>query len=245
MSKLYADLAEVYAAMYTTFINYKAEYDFYSKILKKYHKNTLLEIGSGTGNLAAYFKENGFNYCGLDLSEQMIAIAKRKALNCDFIQGDMRTFKLDKQVQSIIMAGRTISYLVSNEEVNTSFLNIHHNLDKGGIFCFDFIDANKFIPAILKEKTIVHQATHNNINYVRKAVWEPNLKYGMDVKWEAKYYKNTPKGLIPLGEDSSVVRTFSKDEITLFLSINHFEIKDIIERASYAFPTFVVVAEKK
>ena len=35
MANLYTDLAEVYEAMYQTFIDYEEEYQFYADILKK------------------------------------------------------------------------------------------------------------------------------------------------------------------------------------------------------------------
>jgi len=245
MNNLYTDLAEVYEAMYATFINYKDEYAFYSEIFKKYHKNHLLEIGSGTGNLAAHFSTNGFTYTGLDLSKHMIEIAKRKAADCEFIVGDMRSFQLKKPVEGILMAGRTISYLISNQDVNDSFSSIYQNMKEGGIFCFDCIDANQFIPAIAKEEKVIHKAIHNNKHYLRESIWTLNLEYGMDLKWESIYYNKIENELVNIGEDKAIARTFTKNEIEIFLSLNHFEIKDIIEKETYAFPTFVVVAEKQ
>jgi len=150
MNKLYSELAEVYEAMYATFINYKEEYNFYQKILSSYHKKSVLEIGCGTGNLALHFRQNGLDYCGLDLSKEMIAIAKTKAPGCIFIERDMRNFQLEKPVQSIIITARSISYLLSNKDVNSTFKSVYNSLENEGIFCFDFIDANRFIPAILQ-----------------------------------------------------------------------------------------------
>ncbi|MBQ4821845.1 class I SAM-dependent methyltransferase [Aquimarina sp. MMG016] len=245
MGKLYSDLAVVYEAMYATFIDYLEEYNFYSKIINRYNKKNLLEIGSGTGNLASYFVKKSFDYQGLDFSKEMIAIAKAKVPNCKFIEGDMRNFKLEKPIQSIIMTGRTISYLVTNEDVKSTFLTVNKNLEKGGVFCFDFIDAYRFIPEIFNEKRITHKATYNNINYMRKSIWELNLESGMDVQWTSKYYKEVKNEWIEIGEDHANVRTFLKSELEIFLTINGFAIKDIIERKSYFFPTYVIVAEKK
>ena len=245
MGKLYSDLAEVYEAMYKTFIDYKEESIFYSEILRKYNKKSVLEIGSGTGDLASYFKEGGYEYSGLDLSKEMIHIAKRKLPDCTFLEGDMRSFELGKPVESVIMTGRTISYLISNNDVNETFKNIHANMEMGGIFCFDFIDANRFIPEILKDGEVIHEANNNHIKYVREGKWELKLKEGMDLIWTAKYSKEVNGELVEIGKDTSTVRTFTKDELKIFLTINSFEIKEIINRASYAFPTYVIVAEKK
>ncbi|EZH74167.1 hypothetical protein ATO12_14960 [Aquimarina atlantica] len=245
MNSLYSDLAKVYDAMYATFIDYKDEYEFYSEVLKKYNKKSLLEIGSGTGNLTTYFKKNGFEYLGFDLNEEMLEIARIKNPDCIYIKGDMRSFKLEKPVESIIMTGRTISYLLSNQDVESTLKSIHNNLEKGGVFCFDFIDANKFIPEISEGKEITHEASYDNIYYVRKSKWNLNLKQGMDFIWESNYYKKEGKKLIEIGKDNSIIRTFTINEIEIFLQINNFEIRKIIKKKSYAFPTYAIIALKK
>lgn len=241
---LYKDLAKVYEAMYHTFIDYKEEFEYYSTILKKYNKQQVLEIGCGTGNLANYFQKNGFDYLGLDASKEMIQMGKVKAPTCDFLEGDMRDFKLKQPVQSALITARTVSYLRTNADINTAFTCIHKNLQAGGILCFDFIDANEFIPPIINRKEIIHKATYQNTAYIRKSFWQAQLVHGMDFKWDSVYYKEEGTALKELGKDDSIVRTFTVNEIELFLTINGFDVKEMIARASYAFPTYVVVAEK-
>ena len=140
MNPLYKDLATIYEAMYHSFIDYPAEYDFYSGQLLRYHQNEVLEIGSGTGNLAKYFIANGFVYKGLDYSEQMIDLAKKKISTAEFIKGDMRDFKLNHPVGSIIATGRTLSYLRTNDDIRAAFSSFYNNLIPDGILCFDCID---------------------------------------------------------------------------------------------------------
>jgi SAM-dependent methyltransferase len=243
MNKLYAELAEVYEAMYATFIDYKVEYELYSAILRKYAQQDLLELGCGTGNLTSYFEQNGFEYLGLDLSAEMLELAKHKNPNSIFIQGDICSFTLEKQVGSMLMAGRTISYIRTNVAINNMMKTVHQNLEKGGIFCFDFIDANRFIPQIAKGIDIVHEAHYKAKDFVRKSKWSLHLQHGMDFFWESNYYKKEGEELIEIGQNDSIIRTFTKDEIIIFLKINGFEIKEILDKTAYAFPTFVVVAE--
>lgn len=244
MSNLYKDLAPVYEAMYHTFINYQEEYACYGSILKKYGKKQVLEIGCGTGNLASYFQKNGIAYQGMDLNQEMIDLAKMKAPTSHFIKGDMRNFKLDQPTESIIITARTSSYLFTNQDVQAAFATIHNNLQIGGILSFDFIDANQFIPSIANGKEIIHEAVYQNLTYLRKSFWQAHLVNGMDFRWDSVYYQKTDTGLKEIGRDDSIIRTFTRDEIQLFLSINGFQVLEFIERASYAFPTYVVVAEK-
>ncbi len=244
MSNLYKELATVYEAMYQTFIDYNAEYTLYSNLLKKYQKKQVLEIGCGTGNLVPYFLADGFDYIGLDLNEAMITLASNKVPTGKFLQGDMCHFTLAYSVQSVIITARTISYLLTNQAVNEAFANIHNNLEIGGLLCFDFIDANQFMPIVAKSDEIVHTATANQTTYLRKSKWYLNFAYGMGFKWDSIYYKKEGNALIELGQDNSNLRTFTRDELTIFLELNGFAIKEFIARETYAFPTYVLVAEK-
>lgn len=244
MSNLYKELAPVYEAMYQTFINYEEEYQLYSNLLKKYKKKQVVEIGCGTGNLVSYFLANGFDYIGLDLSEEMINIAQKKVPIGNFVQGDMCHFQLQNKVQSIIITARTISYLLENYIVNKAFSNICENLEEGGILCFDFIDANQFMPIVAESKEIIHTADFKNITYIRKSNWRLNFDYGMGFSWDSIYYKKEGKQSIEIGQDNSNLRTFTRNELKIFLELNGFKIKEMISRATYAFPTYVLVAEK-
>lgn len=245
MSKLYKELAEVYEAMYATFIDYKDEFNFYSKILKRHSKKSVLELGSGTGNLSSLFTEGGFEYVGLDLSVDMLEIARRNNPNSVFIEGDMRNFEIEELLDSTLITGRSISYILKNEDLNSTFISIHKNLKKGGILSFDFIDANKFIPEVLIGERITHKASYDGNNYIRESEWVLNLINGMGFNWHSKYSKEIDGEYEEIGQNSEVIRCFTKNEIELFVHINGFELLEFIDRKTYAFPTYVVVAKKK
>ncbi|CAN5687683.1 hypothetical protein BH10BAC2_BH10BAC2_04000 [soil metagenome] len=245
MNNLYSSLSAIYEAMYQSFINYEDEYNFYSAILLKHHCNAVLEIGCGTGNLASRFIDGGFTYTGIDLSDDMLNIAEKNNPQYSFIKADMRDFKLKLKVSSAIITGRTISYLITNKDVYDAFISINKNLTTNGIICFDCIDANKFIPLIKDGEKIVHKATVNNKKFHRDSFWKVNFSQSWAFDWLSVYYQEEDNGnLVKIGEDNSTIRAFSKDEIGLLLQLTGFTVKEIIDRPSYAFDTFVVVAKK-
>lgn len=245
MSNLYTSLAEVYEAMYQSFINYDEEYNFYNGILLKYQCKSVLEIGCGTGNLASRFAKHQFEYVGLDMSDDMLGIAKKNNPGVHFIKGDMRSLDLREQVASCIITGRTVSYLVTDKDIYDTFSAINKNLNAAGIICFDFIDAGKFIPFIDPDKKIIHKANFKNKKYHRDSYWSVNKTQSGAFNWTSVYFEeNATGGLMKIGEDNSTVRAFNKDEMINFLQHTGFQIKEIIERPSYAFDTFVIVAEK-
>ena len=244
MSNLYKSLADVYEAMYKTFINYEEEFGVYQQLLHKYNCDAVVEIGCGTGNLARSFAADGFNYSGLDSSGDMLAIARKNTPDCNFLQGSMQHFVLDTPTTSAIVTGRTISYLLTNKDVFDSFTAINKNLQVPGILCFDFIDASKFIP-LISGQMILHKATAGNKNFCRQSYWTVNFSQSWAFDWLSVFYEEKEDGsLTKIGEDNSTIRAFTKDEIILFLQLTGFVIKEIIYRKAYAFDTFLVVAQK-
>ena len=77
MLRVCKSLADVYEAMYKTFINYDEEFRKYQQLLHKYNCDAVFEIGCGIGNLARSFADDGFNYIGLDSSGDMLDIEKK------------------------------------------------------------------------------------------------------------------------------------------------------------------------
>ena len=244
MNHLYTSLAEIYDGMYRTFINYDDEFNFYSKILENYRCTQVLEIGCGTGNLAGKFLRNGFRYTGLDLSEDMLTIARRNYVGGEFVKGDMRDFYLPAEFQAALITGRTISYLVSNTDVYDAFVNFNKHISSKGIVAFDCIDASKFIPLIKKDEEVIHQASFEGRTFIRESFWNINFHQSWTFDWRSVYYEDHKGELKKIGEDTSTIRAFTKDEMGLLLKMTGFEVVEMQDRPSYAFDTFVVVARK-
>jgi SAM-dependent methyltransferase len=246
MASLYeGNMAAIFDAMYQTFINYDEEYTFYNNLIQKNKAITILEIGCGTGNLAKRFIEDNQQYIGLDSSESMIAIAEKRNKNGVFIQGDMRDFDLEEAVDAIILTGRTTSYLISNEDVYETFASLYKNSNKNGIIIFDFIDANRFIPFIKENRFITHKAEYEGIAYLRESVWETTFLDNFMLEWKAKYYNVTHNEKEIIAKDFSTVRVFTLNEMQLFLHLSGFEIIKTIDKKTYAYDTYVIVAKKR
>lgn len=246
MATLYeGKMAEIFDAMYQIFINYDDEYLFYNQFIAENNSKNMLEIGCGTGNLAKRFIENKHVYLGLDYSESMIAIAEKRNPNGSFIQADMRKFSVKLPYDSIIITGRTTSYLISNDDIHNTFNSVNQNLSQNGIFVFDFIDANRYIPFVLKNEDIKHEALVNDKLYSRIGNWvpTPNSENFM-LDWTAQYFEISNDKKTVLSKDFSTVRVFTLNEIQLFLYQNGFEIIKTIDRKTYAYDTFVIVAKK-
>ena len=78
MTILYSTLARVYHEMYQTIFDYNEQFRIYDAYLKKYKIKKVLELGCGSGNLGIRLVQANYNYLGVDLFPEMLAIAQEE-----------------------------------------------------------------------------------------------------------------------------------------------------------------------
>jgi ubiquinone/menaquinone biosynthesis C-methylase UbiE len=100
-----------------------------------------LDLGCGTGTLAILMAEAGWEVIGLDLSEAMLAKAKRKAWDAgqtvEFVHRDMRHFPAMEAVNLVTAVYDTLNHLLFVEDVEATFRGVTRMLLPGGLFVFD------------------------------------------------------------------------------------------------------------
>ena len=77
---------------------------YIDKFLDYLNERKVLDIGCGVGNLTKYIWNKGFDVDGIDLSEEMLSIAKRRYNNINFYKMDMRNIILNKKYDGIMLA---------------------------------------------------------------------------------------------------------------------------------------------
>ena len=92
---------------------------------------TLLDIGCGGGKNAFNLKRR-FSITGVDLSPTMLAQAGDLNPESTFVQGDMRTFRLGRTFDAVLMDD-AISYMACLEDFVAAFRTASVHLDAGGV----------------------------------------------------------------------------------------------------------------
>lgn len=245
MTKLYSDFATLYHRVYPSFIDYDEQHLFYTRLLRQHQCLTVLEMGCGTGQLAKRMLTEDWDYRGMDLSEAMLEIARKEAPGGQFFEGDMCSFQLPEQVDAIIIPARSMSYLIENKDVMSALQSFHSNLAEGGKLIFDVIDAHSHFLNMQDGVPTFHHAQDLHTRWERKSVYYKNLDWGWTWDWHSNYFEILPDGSKKeIARDEATLRAFLADEMALFLSLNGFKILEQIVQGSYAFKTFVFVAEK-
>ncbi len=245
MSKLYTNLANVYHEIYQTLFDYDEEFKFYDKYLRENQITGVVEIGCGTGNLAKRLHEAGYEYLGIDLFDEMLKIAQKTAPLAKFRQADARSFELEEKQDCVILTGRSISYLTTNNDLINTFNCIAESLKQGGLLMFDAIDASKLFIDFTNEKLDTLMATFGSNEYKRISKSKKNLQSGWTWDWESEYYLKSNIGEYEkIGEDFSTLRAFLKDELSLFFKITGFELVKILPKQSYAWDDNFFIVKK-
>ena len=243
MTKLYSDLAYLYDAMYQTFIDYDTEFRLYDELLRPYGSRSVLEIGCGSGHLAQRFTEAHYDYRGVDISEQMLSIARKRCPTAHVEQGDMRTLVTDRTFESVLITARSISYIIHNPELLATFRHVGKCLTEDGVLIFDYIDASTFFADMNESEVISHRAVYEHRNYLRQSRYVPNLATGLTWDWHSAFFEELTGGQpMPIATDLATLRAFLPDEIRLLLQLSGFSVVAEHRQPTYAFDTVVVVA---
>jgi len=78
-------------------------------------KGLVADLGCGPGHIAKYLSERGVEICGIDLSPQMIRVAKQMSPNLDFRVGDMTALDLAGQSLAGVIAFYSIVHFDSSQ----------------------------------------------------------------------------------------------------------------------------------
>lgn len=95
---------------------------------------TLLELGAGAGNNAFFLKER-FACTLTDLPPQMLALSRKQNLECEHVQGDMRTLRLGRTFDAVL-AHDAVMYLGSVEDLRALAETAFVHLRPGGVALF-------------------------------------------------------------------------------------------------------------
>lgn len=108
--------------------------------------STIVDLGCGTGNLTIPLAVEGYQLTGIDLSEDMLAVAEQKTGEyksqlrggaIHWVQQDLREWDLGEQVDVALSICDSLNYLLEEEDIVDAFRQTFKGLKPGGLFLFD------------------------------------------------------------------------------------------------------------
>ena len=150
---------------YTTFAEFYDEmmdnipyYEWESYLLQLLYLNNakpdakVLELGCGTGTMTQLMRSDGFDVTGVDISEEMIRLAKQKCPSASLKQMDMRDLTLDKTFDVAICVCDGMNYMENVTDLSKVMKGVYEVLSPGGFFIFD-LKTEYLFKHIIKNRT--------------------------------------------------------------------------------------------
>ena len=144
----YTGFAQVYD-MFMDNVPYEAWRDYIVRELKKeeIEDGIILDLGCGTGKMTRLLAAEGYDMIGIDLSDEMLMIAREEQTSEDgilYLQQDMREFELYGTVRAVVSVCDSMNYILEDEDLLQVFSLVNNYLDPGGIFLFDLNTIYKY-----------------------------------------------------------------------------------------------------
>lgn len=182
---IFKDYASYYNLLYQD-KEYGAEANYIICLINKYCKDakSILNLGCGTGRHDYIFATNGYDVTGVDMSPQMVEIAKQGAIEnhfkgtVQFFEGDIRSLRLKNQYDVVLALFHVMSYQITNDDLHKAFETAQIHLKPGGVFIFDCwygpgvltdppaVRLKKFENEELEVKRIARPISHPNENVI-------------------------------------------------------------------------------
>jgi radical SAM protein with 4Fe4S-binding SPASM domain len=215
-SNNYSVLAQYYDKL-TNYMDYKTKAKKIKELFKKYNVKSVIDLGCGTGNFTTLLQRFGFDCTGVDISKEMIEIAKSKNKNIPWILGDITKIKFKKKFDAAICLFDTLNHLTKKRELSIFFKNVSALLKKNGILLFDINTKKKkyFIKDNPKEKILLENG--------KKIIKLNSLSGNM---WISKFiFEDKSRPIVEIYKE----RLYSIKEIKELLKKNNFEILSIYD----------------
>lgn len=150
----YRSLAEYYDEIFPL---KEAQKTFLHDYLKEEALTSVLDIGCGTGTLALELSQQGVQVLGVDLSEEMIEIARKKAQaigsTASFSLADMRDLSsIKERFDGIVCLGNTLAHVSGEIELKQVLTQFR---EKGTRLILQTVNYDRILAKQVKELPLV------------------------------------------------------------------------------------------
>jgi len=200
------------------------------EVLQKFDitEGHLVDLGCGSGILAKYFISKGYSVTGIDQSQEMISIAKKKTENAHFMLGSFYSMNIPS-CNVVLSTGECLNYynkMTTRSQPKKLFQQIYSAISSQGIFIFDF--------------AMPGRVESSNKKKWRRDNWEMKVEHKEDKKSNYLTRKiflkiNTKKGEFQK-QETHRLKLYKKEELESLLVGAGFSPKFVSGYGSYNFP---------
>ncbi|MCG8539908.1 MAG: class I SAM-dependent methyltransferase [Clostridia bacterium] len=171
----YSGFAQVYDFLMKD-VDYDGWVDYIEEIFisKGCKPQTILELACGTGNITNRLSKRGYDIVGIDISNEMLALAKNKAydlrLDIKYLNQDMRQLNYSKKADSVICMCDGFNYILEENDLLSVLEKVYSLLKEDGVLIFDISSYHKLSEVLGNN---VYAENFEDISYI----WQNYFDY--------------------------------------------------------------------
>lgn len=179
MSGYGAGFAEYYD-LFMRDVDYEARADYLLSVFEKegVAPDLILDLGCGTGSLSVSLARRGISVIGVDLSPDMLMMARDKAMRAGadilILEQDMRSLDLYGTVSGAVCSMDGINHLTNEEDVRAVLQRLRLFIQPGGLFVFDVNTEYKH-RSVLADNSFVYEDEGKDVICVWRNRWDERL----------------------------------------------------------------------
>lgn len=206
-------------------IPYEEYADWVREVAGSEGGKNLLDIGCGTGTLTERFARDGFRVTGIDLSGDMLTVARERfeeaGLEGTFFEQPMQEMEGHSGYDVAVIAIDSLNYVTEAEEVAAVFRHVFGALNPGGRLLFDVHSPYKMTGLFLDGP---FTADLEDVSYI----WHTYPgEEPLSVESEISFFLRRPDGLYMRQEEFHLQRTFTPDTYIRLLEESGFAIRSV------------------
>jgi len=197
MENDFAEIATYYDELYVKPEEYQAEAARTMALIEAYKLsdgNELLDIACGTGGHIPYWRDR-YHVTGLDLSPEMLDIARHKFPDIEFHLGNMVDFSIDKEFDAQVCLWGSIGFMKTHEYLDQALVTFAAHLKPGGALCLTpWSTQEEFEPKIIV-KSVKHPdvriACMENVKHKTRGLVQLDLHHLIGRDGKVTYYQRS------------------------------------------------------
>lgn len=181
----------------------------------KAQPSLVLDLGCGTGAMTNKMAAKGYEMIGVDLSEDMLAVAREKAkaleVEVTYLNQDMTALDLFGTVDAVVSFGDALNYILDEDDLLEVFRKVNLFLAPEGLFIFDMNTVYKF-------KEVLGNTTYAENSDDGAYIWE-NYFYedeGIN-EYEVTVFVKNEDGTFARSQETHHERGYSVAQVTNLL----------------------------
>jgi SAM-dependent methyltransferase len=178
---------------------------------------TVVDLGCGTGSFSIALAARGYQVIGIDLSEDMLAVARDKlersrgaqpsgqAGSVEWRQQDMREWETAEPVDAVVSFCDCLNYLTEEAGIRQTFRATSAALKPGGVFAFDVHTPQQLDAYAATQPFVLDE---DDVAYIWTCEYDEDRH---EIEHSLTFFAAEPSGLFRRFEETHVQRAYPLD----------------------------------